>query len=339
MLVALRERRLPGRGRARLAGTAVRLRARMNRRAAGARARRHPPRRPLRPRRHGPAHHRARPLAARPGRARAPGVPPAGALPSVRLETRGGRVLEAGTSNALLGRLPGADGVKTGFTARGREVRGGPGRAGRSRGAGRAARGPRPLVDRGGSGGEGLRGGAPAWLSGGGTPPSLLGAVAAAWATSFAGTFQFDDWNVIVDEPRVASPAAWWASMPGIRPLLKLTYAARPRQRARPRRLPRREPRLPRRERALALALLRRRVAVRTGADGAAARAAPLLGALLFALHPVQVESVTYVSGRSSSLAGLLVLASVVAWIAGGRPAGPGSGRGSPRSSSGRRSG
>lgn len=38
------------------------------------------------------------------------------ALPSVRLETRSGRVLQATTSNALLGRLPGADGVKTGFT-------------------------------------------------------------------------------------------------------------------------------------------------------------------------------------------------------------------------------
>ncbi len=40
------------------------------------------------------------------------------ALPSVRVATRGGRVLTATTSNALLGRLPGADGVKTGFTAR-----------------------------------------------------------------------------------------------------------------------------------------------------------------------------------------------------------------------------
>ena len=38
------------------------------------------------------------------------------ALSSVRLETRSGRVLQATTSNALLGRLPGADGVKTGFT-------------------------------------------------------------------------------------------------------------------------------------------------------------------------------------------------------------------------------
>ncbi len=34
----------------------------------------------------------------------------------VRIETRGGRVLEARSSNALLGRLPGADGVKTGYT-------------------------------------------------------------------------------------------------------------------------------------------------------------------------------------------------------------------------------
>jgi D-alanyl-D-alanine carboxypeptidase (penicillin-binding protein 5/6) len=37
---------------------------------------------------------------------------------SVRVETRGGRVMSAATSNALLGRLPGADGVKTGFTQR-----------------------------------------------------------------------------------------------------------------------------------------------------------------------------------------------------------------------------
>jgi serine-type D-Ala-D-Ala carboxypeptidase (penicillin-binding protein 5/6) len=38
------------------------------------------------------------------------------ALTSVQLETRSGRTLQARTSNALLGRLPGADGIKTGFT-------------------------------------------------------------------------------------------------------------------------------------------------------------------------------------------------------------------------------
>jgi hypothetical protein len=144
----------------------------------------------------------------------------------------------------------------------------------------------------------------------------LLVAVVAAWATSFAGTFQFDDWKVIVNEPRVASLAAWWGSMPGIRPLLKLSFAAN-------------------RGSGLGLAgfhavnlaihagsallvlSLLRRVASRTGADGARHRAAPLLGALLFALHPVQAESVTYLSGRSASLAGMLALGSAVAWLAG----------------------
>ncbi len=144
----------------------------------------------------------------------------------------------------------------------------------------------------------------------------LLAAVAAAWATSFTGVFQFDDWNVIVNEPRVASLGAWWGSMPGIRPLLKLSFAA---------------------NRASGLGLagfhavnlavhaasallvlgLLRRVAAGCEATGATSRAAPLFGALLFALHPVQVEAVTYVSGRSSSLAGMLALGSAVAWLAG----------------------
>ena len=54
-----------------------------------------------------------------------------------------------------------------------------------------------------------------------------LPAIAAllVWWPSLTASFQFDDWNVIVDEPRVHSLAAWWHSMPGIRPLLKLSYA------------------------------------------------------------------------------------------------------------------
>jgi len=144
----------------------------------------------------------------------------------------------------------------------------------------------------------------------------LLVAVLATWASSFGGTFQFDDWNVIVNEPRVASLSAWWRSMPGIRPLLKLSWAGN-------------------RESGLGLAgfhavnlafhaasallalRLLRRVAERTGAIGSSALAAPLLGALLFALHPVQTEAVTYLSGRSASMAGALALGSMVAWLSG----------------------
>ncbi len=49
-------------------------------------------------------------------------------------------------------------------------------------------------------------------------------AVAIAWANAFPGTFQFDDYAVIVDNPAVQRWTAFVASMPGIRPLLKASY-------------------------------------------------------------------------------------------------------------------
>jgi tetratricopeptide (TPR) repeat protein len=149
----------------------------------------------------------------------------------------------------------------------------------------------------------------------------LLAAVLAAWATSFGGTFQFDDWNVIVNEPRVASLAAWWGSMPGIRPLLKLSWAAN--QASGLGLAGFHAVNLAFHATAALLALqLLRRLAERTGASDAGARWGPLLGALLFALHPLQTEAVTYVSGRSASMAGALALASAVAWISGREGAG-----------------
>jgi hypothetical protein len=50
-------------------------------------------------------------------------------------------------------------------------------------------------------------------------------AALAAYANAFGGSFQFDDFNVIVRQGAVHSLAAWWDSLPGIRPLLKLSYA------------------------------------------------------------------------------------------------------------------
>jgi len=144
----------------------------------------------------------------------------------------------------------------------------------------------------------------------------VLAAVAAAWATSFAGAFQFDDWNVIVNEPRVASLGAWWGSMPGIRPLLKLSFAANHASGLGLAGFHAVNLAVHAASALLVLALLRR-VASRCGATGASSGAGPLLGALLFALHPVQAEAVTYVSGRSSSLMGMLALGSIVAWLAG----------------------
>ena len=47
----------------------------------------------------------------------------------------------------------------------------------------------------------------------------------ASYANALRGVFQFDDYNVIVDNPTVHSAAAFVANLPaGIRPVLKLTY-------------------------------------------------------------------------------------------------------------------
>ncbi len=53
----------------------------------------------------------------------------------------------------------------------------------------------------------------------------LLCAIVLAYANSFWGAFQFDDFNVIVNNPRVHAWPAWWLDIQhGIRPLLKFTY-------------------------------------------------------------------------------------------------------------------
>ena len=143
----------------------------------------------------------------------------------------------------------------------------------------------------------------------------LVFAALAAYANAFGGSFQFDDFNVIVRQPAVHSLGAWWDSMPGIRPLLKLSYAlswsaggggtvafhvfnvalhaAN----------------------VLLVAAVLEELWRRIGF--AEAGFAACAGALLFALHPAQTEAVTYVCGRSSSMMAFFYLASVLAYLRG----------------------
>jgi len=145
----------------------------------------------------------------------------------------------------------------------------------------------------------------------------VIVAVLAAYANALSASFQFDDFNVIVDNRAVHGIDAWLASMPGIRPLLKLSYTlnwiadgvagfhavnvllhagnallvlaiGRELTRGAP------QPALP---------LL------------SAQSALPLFVALLFALHPAQTEAVTYVSGRSVSLMAAFYLGAVLCWL------------------------
>ncbi len=148
----------------------------------------------------------------------------------------------------------------------------------------------------------------------------LFVAVCLAYFNAFAGDYQFDDYNVIVRDASVASLGAWFDAQPTIRPLLKLTYAL--------------NNLVPETwgmrlyafhvvnllihlfATWLVYAVLRRL----THDDDIVfrdQRLAAFLAALVFALHPAQTEAVTYLSGRSTSLAALFALLSMLLWLRG----------------------
>jgi hypothetical protein len=148
----------------------------------------------------------------------------------------------------------------------------------------------------------------------------MVVATLAAYATSLGGPFQFDDMGVIVDHEPVHSLAAWWAAAAhGLRPLLNLTYALNWTIGAG----------------AFGFHLVNLAVHV-ANVDlvmrlyAAASRAderwpfrrvdtGGLAAGLLFALHPVETEAVTYVSGRSASLMTTFALLALLLYVEGVR--------------------
>ena len=139
----------------------------------------------------------------------------------------------------------------------------------------------------------------------------ILLSVAICYSNSWQGTFQFDDHNVIVANPVVHSWSAWRADLAqGIRPLLKLTYtwnwvsgygllgfhlvnilfhAAN----------------------SLLLFCLAGTL------FPTLSTASRLVSVLLFAVHPLQTEAVTYICGRSVSQMALFYLGSLLLFFLG----------------------
>ena len=149
----------------------------------------------------------------------------------------------------------------------------------------------------------------------------LAALAALAYLPSLAGVFQFDDYNVIVNEPAVHSWAAFFERATGVRPLLKASYTLSwtlgPGA-------------LGFHVLNIAVHSLNTALVYAVGVRlcrhwsgpsraGAEPSFAPLAAALLFALHPVQVEAVTYISGRSSSLVAAFYLGAVLAYLRGAR--------------------
>jgi protein O-mannosyl-transferase len=142
----------------------------------------------------------------------------------------------------------------------------------------------------------------------------IVGVVSVVFATGLPGPFQFDDWNVIVNNPAVHAFGALWDTMPGIRALLKATYVANwvsgfgaigfhvvnVALHA---------------INALLVFAMLRRLLPGMGVNIGAAAPLAFWAALLFALHPAQTEAVTYISGRSVSLMATFYLAAVLAHL------------------------
>ena len=141
-------------------------------------------------------------------------------------------------------------------------------------------------------------------------------AVLACYSNSFFGVFQFDDYKVIVDNPHAHSLDAWLADIGhGIRPLLKFTYTL--------------DWTLHLGTFSFHLTNLLLHLAncwlvyrlsqefVRHQAQREQMHHVPLIAALLFAVHPVHTEAVTYISGRSMSLMTLFYLGALLAYVSG----------------------
>lgn len=141
----------------------------------------------------------------------------------------------------------------------------------------------------------------------------LAGAVLLAYANAFTGVFQFDDYKAIVNSTETHSWEAWTGSIAsGYRPLLKLTYLLN----------------YTLGEGTFGFhlfnlllhsgnAILVYLLTLQFGRCCAVERdwhRAALFAALLFAVHPVHSEAVTYLSGRSTSLMAFFYLSSLWAY-------------------------
>ena len=139
--------------------------------------------------------------------------------------------------------------------------------------------------------------------------PLLLAAITAlAYLPSLGGAFQFDDYNVIVNYPTVHS----WSTLferagGGVRAVLKASYVLNWTLDPGP---------LGFHLVNIALHALNAVLLFFVGRRLFGEKPA-LVAALLFALHPMQTEAATYISGRSSSLMAAFYLSALLAYLRG----------------------
>ncbi len=144
----------------------------------------------------------------------------------------------------------------------------------------------------------------------------LAFAVLLCYANAFNADFQFDDYKVIVNNPRVHSWASWMEGLTlGIRPLLKASYTLNWTTGMGVAGFHLSNMLIHLANAYLVYLLAKEFVRQQWQADGL--KNAPFLAALLFAVHPIHTEAVTYICGRSTSLMTLFYLAGLLTYISG----------------------
>ncbi len=136
---------------------------------------------------------------------------------------------------------------------------------------------------------------------------ALVGAIAVAFGNAVQNEFVYDDRLLIVDNPAVRAPAGDLHALAFYRPLRTLSYRLDYAVGG----LDPRVFHLTNLVYHATTTLLVHAVLARTGASPAAAAT----GALLFAVHPIQTESVTYAAGRRDILCALFFTAGFLAYL------------------------
>jgi protein O-mannosyl-transferase len=146
----------------------------------------------------------------------------------------------------------------------------------------------------------------------------LAAVVILIYLNSFKGTFQLDDYNVIVFNPAVHKWSTWWADTGnGIRPFLKFTYTLNWTSNMGLFGFHLFNLSIHIINTILIYALSQDLVATQQNIPDVFKKHIPFIVALLFAVHPINAEAVTYVSGRSASLMTLFYMSSLLAYAHG----------------------
>ena len=146
----------------------------------------------------------------------------------------------------------------------------------------------------------------------------LVLAVVACYGNAISGDFQFDDYNVIVFNQGVHSWESWMHGLgSGIRPLLKLSYTLNWTTGTGTAGFHLFNIAVHLCNVLLVFALTRHFLRLHPALPQEPGFGIPFVVALLFAVHPIHTEAVTYICGRSVALMTLFYLAGLLAYAAG----------------------